>query len=79
MIEPLAENIHKLQLLSGIQIPTTRKHLKVKLFTDDTTVFLSENNSIDDLEAVLSKWCKVSGAKFNIEKTKIIPLGSHAQ
>ena len=78
-IEPLAESIRRSQMLTGIQIPTTRKHLKVKLFADDTTVFLSESDSVDRLEAVLEKWCRVSGAKFNKEKTEIIPLGSRDQ
>ena len=78
-IEPLAENIRKSQLILGIQIPTTKKYLKIKLFADDTTIFLSENDSIENLQTILNKWCKVSGAKFNIEKTEIIPLGNLTQ
>ena len=78
-IEPLAENIRKSQLLKGINIPCTKKSLKVKMFADDTTVFLSEEDSMNDLQNILTNWCEVSGAKFNIEKTEIIPLGNDSQ
>ncbi|KAL4064643.1 hypothetical protein J3A83DRAFT_4361060 [Scleroderma citrinum] len=30
----------------------------------------------DNTTTILSKWCIASGAKFNLEKTEIIPLGS---
>ncbi|KAG2748706.1 hypothetical protein P692DRAFT_20709402, partial [Suillus brevipes Sb2] len=29
-----------------------------------------------DLEDILTSWCLASGAKFNMEKTEIIPIGS---
>jgi exonuclease III len=78
-IEPLAENIRRSRLIAGIPIPGTRKSLKVKLFADDTTVFLSETDNVKDLHQILNNWCEVSGAKFNIEKTEIIPLGNPTQ
>ena len=78
-IEPLAESIRRSTEITGIQIPGRRDHLKIKLFADDTTVYLSENDDIEKLECILTKWCRVSGAKFNIEKTEIIPLGNKTQ
>ena len=78
-IEPLAECIRTSPLITGIRIPGTRKHLKVKLFADDTTVALSNVDKLENLQAILNDWCEVSGAKFNIEKTEIIPLGNKAQ
>lgn len=42
-------------------------------------MFLSKNNSIDNLQTILERWCRASGTKFNIEKTEIIPLGNKAQ
>ena len=74
-IEPLAESIRRSKEISGIQIPGRHKALKIKLFANDTTVYLSNEDRIDDLQTILAKWCEVSGAKFNIEKTEIIPLG----
>jgi len=78
-IEPLAENIRKSTNIGGIPIPGKKGSLKIKLFADDTTVFLSEDDNMDELQDILEKWCKVSGAKFNIEKTEIIPLGNVTQ
>ena len=78
-IEPLAESIRSSQLISGINIPGTRKLLKVKLFTDDTTVFLLESDKFEDLQAILDSWCEISGVKFNIDKMEIIPLGNKTQ
>ena len=78
-IKPLAECVRREESLRGIKIPTRREHLKIKLFADDTTVFLSEGDEIRDLQQDLSRWCAVSGAKFNIKKTEIIPMGTTAQ
>ena len=79
-IEPLAELIRKSALIQGIHVPgTKKKNLKVKLFADNTTVFLSNEDSIPNLQAILVTWCKASGAKFNTEKTEIIPLGNPNQ
>ena len=50
--------------------------LIVNLFADDTMVYLSNHDRFDTLEKILSTWCTVSGAKFNIEKTEIIPIGT---
>ncbi|KAG6331239.1 hypothetical protein ID866_7853 [Astraeus odoratus] len=47
----------------------------VSMFTDDTTIYLSEQDNVGDLYQILSLWCAASGAKFNIEKTEIIPIG----
>jgi ribonuclease HI/exonuclease III len=78
-IEPLAERIRKSRDIEGVRIPGTRRFLKIKLFADDTTVFLSSNDSIEKLQQTLSEWCAVSGARFNMEKTEIIPTGNPAQ
>jgi len=78
-IEPLAECIRSSQAITGIRIPGKNTYLKVKMFADDTTVYLNEEDSLDDLQSILTKWCRVAGAKFNIEKTEIIPLGNQEQ
>jgi hypothetical protein len=46
------------------------------LFADDTTVYLSKFDKFNDLQEILDLWCRASGAKFNVEKTKIIPVGT---
>ncbi|EKM74953.1 hypothetical protein AGABI1DRAFT_15019, partial [Agaricus bisporus var. burnettii JB137-S8] len=62
--------------LDGLKIPKLHDKLKALLFADDTTVFLSNKDSFDTLVSILDKWCVASGAKFNKNKTEIIPFGS---
>ncbi|PPR04574.1 hypothetical protein CVT24_012027 [Panaeolus cyanescens] len=72
-IEPLAEHIRKANI-RGINIDHDDE-IKVSLFADDTTVYMSEQNDLLDLFTILDSWCGASGAKFNKSKTEIIPLG----
>ena len=74
-IEPLATNIRSSNI-RGINIPNLKEKAVTSLFADDTTVILTEHDSFSELIAILDEWCEVSGAKFNIEKTEIIPIGS---
>ncbi|PPQ78824.1 hypothetical protein CVT24_002384, partial [Panaeolus cyanescens] len=73
MKEPLAELIRTSEL-QGFKIDEDGE-IKVSLFADDTTVYLTKDNDIKDLFEILEKWCEESGAKFNKNKTKIIPMG----
>ena len=75
-IEPLACKMRNDEHLEGLSIPGVEEKLIVNLFADDTTVYLSSRDRFDTLEKILSAWCAVSGAKFNIEKTEIIPIGT---
>ena len=75
-IKPLACMICSDPNLHGINIPGINPNILITMFADDTTLFLSENDSLDDTQRALNQWCKVSGAKFNIEKTEIIPIGT---
>jgi len=74
-IEPLAANI-RASSIRGIDVPNLDEKVKVSLFADDTTVILTEHDSLSDLTKILDEWCDVSGARFNVEKTEIIPIGS---
>ncbi|EKM78236.1 hypothetical protein AGABI1DRAFT_15026, partial [Agaricus bisporus var. burnettii JB137-S8] len=62
--------------LDGLKIPKLNERLKALLFADDTTVFLSSKDSFDSLVNILDSWCSAAGAKFNKNKTEIIPFGS---
>ena len=73
-IEPLATAIRD-SSLKGLEIPGLEERLITSLFADDTTVFLSEDDEFKDLQRILNKWCIAAGAKFNIAKTQILPLG----
>jgi hypothetical protein len=47
----------------------------VTLFANNTTIYLSEENSFNKLNEILTDWCMALVAKFNINKTEIIPIG----
>ena len=75
-IEPLACMIRNDVGLKGIEIPGLDHPIKANFFADDTCLYLSKDDSLDYAQTILSDWCQVSGAKFNTEKTEIIPIGS---
>ncbi|KAJ3568915.1 hypothetical protein NP233_g5392 [Leucocoprinus birnbaumii] len=74
-IEPLAEAIRRSEL-TGFNVPGLHENILVSLFADDTTVYLANTDSYDELQRILNLWCKASGARFNIEKTEIVPIGT---
>lgn len=74
-IEPLAADICA-SGIRGIDVPNLAEKVKVSLFADDTTVILTEYDSFSEPIGTLDKRCKVLGAKFNVEKTEIIPIGT---
>jgi hypothetical protein len=75
-IEPLACKIRNDPLLRGVNIPTAPQNPKIAMFADDTTIFLGKLDRLNTVLESLDQWCKVSGAKFNHEKTAIIPIGT---
>ncbi|KAF5367782.1 hypothetical protein D9615_010499 [Tricholomella constricta] len=74
-IESLAQMLRDSDL-EGFRIKDERERLIATLFADDTTVYMSENDDFPKLQSILDKWCQVSGAKFNVPKTTIIPVGN---
>ena len=77
-IEPLACCIRADLNIKGIVVPGIENAIKITLFADDTNLFLSRDDRLDYIQRTLDKWCEVSGARFNIEKTKILPIGMKA-
>jgi len=76
-IEPLAAAMRN-SALKGFPIPK-KPDLEVliaTLFADDTTVYLTENDDFSQLQQILDSWCYASRAKFNIQKTEILPIGT---
>ena len=62
--------------IHGLDIPCLVEKLVIKLFADDTNLYLSKHDCLDVVQRILDTWCKASGARFNIEKTEVIPIGS---
>jgi ribonuclease HI/exonuclease III len=73
-IEPLFELI-RTSGLKGIQISKETFNALVMAYADDTTVYLSETDKLEILEECIDIFCKASTAKFNQQKTEIIPIG----
>jgi hypothetical protein len=75
-IEPLACMIQN-SSLKGLEVPGKAEQIVVMLFADNTSCYLAEDDSFHYFkETILEKWCLTSGAKFNIKKTVVIPIGS---
>ncbi|KAJ7775427.1 hypothetical protein B0H16DRAFT_1713013 [Mycena metata] len=62
--------------LKGYIIDKIVDKVVVKMFADDTTVYLDALDSFEELQVLLKKWCEASSTKFNVEKTEIIPVGT---
>ena len=75
-IEPLACLLRTSPNLQGLTIPGTPTKTLINMYTDDTTIYLSADDRHEDLETALITWCLASGAKFNLEKTEVIPIGT---
>ena len=73
-IEPLAEAIRKSDL-KGLEIKECAERLIVNLFADDTLVYLTKGDDMKMLDNIINMFCKASTAKFNIDKTEILPVG----
>ena len=75
-IEPFACKLRNTPNLQGYNIPGLRNKIITSLYADDTTVYLRKGDKYRDLQDILQFWCKASGAKFNLSKTEILPIGS---
>ncbi|KAG2336833.1 hypothetical protein BDR05DRAFT_896223, partial [Suillus weaverae] len=63
-------------VLTGFKTKGMAYRIVVTMFANDMTVYLTEKDNFSNLMAILTKWCKASGAKFNTTKTEIIPIGT---
>jgi len=74
-IEPLAESIRK-SSLEDFKIQGLEEKVLVSLFTDDTLVYMNENDNKKTLEQIIRNFCEASTAKFNNEKSEILLIGT---
>ena len=74
-IEPMIEFIRQ-SPLKGFRINDSLTRVLIKVYADDTTVFLGPEDDPADLQRCLDVFCKASTVRFNNLKTEIIPLGS---
>jgi hypothetical protein len=73
-IEPLIEKIRN-SPLKGFKVNEKLNRVLVKVYADDTTIFLSQEDDPKELQKCLDLFCQAATARFNEQKTEIIPLG----
>jgi hypothetical protein len=72
MLEALARAIRELKEIKWIQIGN--EEVKVLLFTDDMTVYISNpKNSTTELILLINTFRKVAGYKINLKKNSSPP------
>ena len=76
--EVMAEAIRNEPKIKGIKLPDNTE-VKISQYADDTTLFVSDNDSISTCLSVLRVYEAASGAKININKTKGLWLGASKQ
>lgn len=74
-IEPLVCALRK-SSLRGLSVPGEEMRLIAKLFADDTTVYLSADDDYEVMYSIADRWCRAARARFNAEKTEVLPIGS---
>lgn len=74
-IEPLAIALRNSEL-KGIPLPGNELvRIIVKLFADDTLIYMSKNDSLKLIRKIIKLFCTASTAVFNLEKTEYLPIG----
>ena len=76
--EPMAQAIRNNTKIKGIKIPTVDKlfEAKISMFADDTVLYHQTEQSIEEAFKIINMYCKASGAKLNMHKTKGLYIGS---
>jgi hypothetical protein len=73
--EPLQCNIRMNSKISGIQIPNSDKEALIFQHADDTTLTVSNKESVGEIFKVFEKYEASSGAKINKQKLEILLIG----
>ena len=74
-IEVLAQKISNSKEIEGIKIQNN-KTVKLSQYADDTTVFLANVHSVNNLFVLFSRFEKCAGLKINVSKSEMLWLCS---
>ena len=77
--ETMAANIRANHKIHGIQPPSSQEELKLSQYADDTTMLLTDDQSIDEAFKTFHLYERASGAKINKGKCKGLWCGAFAQ
>ncbi|KAG2054579.1 hypothetical protein BDR06DRAFT_883937 [Suillus hirtellus] len=62
--------------LKGFKAPGMTYRIVVTMFSNNTTVYLTNKDNFETPNNILNRWCNASRAKFNKSKTEVIPIGT---
>lgn len=77
-VELLASKIRQAQDCKGIPLPN-HQEVKISQFADDTTLIMSDTNSLKAALQTVDNFGTVSGLKLNLKKTKAMWISSSKQ
>lgn len=73
VVEILAIRLRESNSIRGISI--SGEEFKISQYCDDTTVFVSDNQSADNVIQTVTEFGKISGLELNLEKCEFMWLG----
>ena len=74
--EVLAQNIRNHTGIQGFLLPGAHSYFKIRQYADDSTCFLKDTCSLQNLFYLLRKFERGTGAKLNLSKTEAMWLGA---
>jgi hypothetical protein len=74
-IEPLANMVRAHKHYKGLIYPQIKEPLKISMFADDTFFIIKNQKDHDTALKLISINEKGTGAKANVSKTEILPIG----
>ena len=76
VVEILAIKVRTSNAIKSITVSLSKKEIKISQLADDTSLFISNTNSIKLVLDTLGQFQNLSGLKANIEKTKFYDIGA---
>ena len=73
--EGLASLVRNNRNLRGIVTPDGESSVRLIQYADDTNLFISNKSEFDVIQNILNIYCKGSGSKLNIDKSRGLWLG----
>ena len=73
-VEVMANAIRNDKCIKGIHVGDVE--IKISQLADDTTVFVSNTDSVKNTLNLIEQFYKISGLKLNVDKTIVKPIGS---
>ena len=74
--EVLAQNIHNHTGIQGFLLPGANSYFIIREYADDSTCWVKDTFSLQNLFYLLGKYQRGTGAKLNLSKTEAMWLGA---